>query len=240
MNQENPAAKLYSLIEKAQRLGIENTRTVWANVLEVDRQNTSALLNKYSSLIDLYYSTNKLIQNNDRLNNERNMRYMNLIGYALGALDLQSDNRQFLDTLTSEVMTALYYISENISLAYNLPDSVAKEDEIKEILEDIEALISNITDSELPADVKQILVKNLFMMKESLHSYFITGIEGVRESLERTIGSVVMNNQVIAPEAADENVKGFYKVMLRFNEIVSTINGAKELVAPLSKIFLNE
>ncbi|PAD70378.1 hypothetical protein CHH83_03385 [Bacillus sp. 7586-K] len=55
-----------------------------------------------------------------------------------------------------------------------------------------------------------------------IHSYFITEIVGVRESLERTIGSVGMNNQIIASESTDENVKGFHKIMLKVNEVVST------------------
>lgn len=240
MIQENPATKLYSILEKAKKMGNNDTRTVWANAFDVDRSDTAALFSNYNSLFELYFSTKKLIEENDRLNNTKNIQYLDIIGQALGSFNLTGNTMNFRDRLTPEVLLALHYIAENISLAYNLPNSVASDEELKEILEDVEALISNITDSHLPADVKQILVKNLFMMKESLHSYFITGIEGVRESLERTIGSVVMNNQVIAPEAADENVKGFYKVMLRFNEIVSTINGAKELVAPLSKIFLNE
>jgi hypothetical protein len=240
MIQENPAAKLYSLLENAQRKGNDQCRTVWATVFDIDKSDTSALFSKYHSLLELYFSTKRLIKENDRLNNDRNNKYMNIIGQALGSFSLTNSNSQFSGLLTSEVMTALHYISENISLVYDLPDSVANEDEMKEILVDIETLISNITNSQLPPDVKQILVKNLFMIKESLHSYFITGIEGIRESLERTIGSVIMNNTVIAPEAANENVKGFYQIMIKVNEIVSTINGAKELIAPLAKIFLNE
>ncbi|WP_144634155.1 hypothetical protein [Priestia megaterium] len=240
MIQENPAAKLYSLLENAQRMGNTRCRTVWANTFDIDESDTSALLSKYNSLLELYFSTKKLIKENARLDNDKNNSYINAIGQALGLFSLSGNTGQFSSLLTPEVMLALHYISENISLVYDLPDSVANEDEMKEILADIETLISNITDSQLPPDVKQILVKNLFMIKESLHSYFITGIEGVKESLERTIGSVIMNGPVLAPEAGNENVKSFYKVMIKLNEIISTINGAKELVAPLAKIFLND
>jgi hypothetical protein len=240
MLQENPAAKLHTLLDSAKKKGNQNFRFTWANVFDIEQNDTSALLEKYNSLLNLYFSTKKIITENERLNNEKNIKYINLIGQALGLINFNNNTSQFISILTPEVMTALYYLSENISFIYDLPDSLISDDQLKEILEEVEELIFNITDSNLPPDVKQILVNNLYNIKESLHSYFITGIDGVRESLERSIGSTVMNNQVIAPEVENENVKGFFNVMLKINEIVSTLNGAKELIAPLTKFFLNK
>lgn len=240
MIQENPAAKLYPLLKEAKNMGDADCKNVWSTVFHIDESDISGLLKNYNSMLELYLSTKKLIEEDDRLNNERNLKYIDTIGMALSSFSLNRRNNTFVNLLTPEVMLALEYISENISFAYNLSTSLIDEDKIRSILEEIETLISKITESELPSDVKVLLVKNLFIMKESLHNYFITGIEGVRDSLERTIGSVIINGSVIAPESDNEDVKGFYKIMMKFNEIVSTVNGAKELIAPLAKIFLNE
>jgi hypothetical protein len=238
---ENPAKKLYSILESISKISSNvGFLDAWAHVFNLEKSNTTEILQKYSSLLELYLSTKTVIENHQRLNTEKNLRYINHIGNGLSNINTSSSIAHLSGHLSGEVMTALYYLSENISFIYDVNAEIISNDQIEEIMNELDELITSITSSDLPVDVKKILTKNLNVIRESLQDYYISGINGVRTALEQSLGSLILNNQVIIPEVEDENVKGVFKVMNRLNEFFSTVNGAKELVAPLTKIFLGE
>ncbi|MDP1419247.1 hypothetical protein Q8G35_12580 [Peribacillus simplex] len=241
MRKENPASKLHNLLEIAYKFQTTSTfRTVWSNVYDIEPSDTSAMLLRYNEMLQLFFSTKDYIETTPRLNTERNMVFINKIGHVLAFIDFNSSISQFKQSLDYETLTALYYLAENISLVHDLEDSIISDEQINELIEEVDTLISHITESDLSKGVKEILVKNLHNIRESLHRYFISGIEGVQTALEQSLGSLIMNNQDIRPEVEDENVRGVFKFMGRLNEIISTANGVKDFIAPITKFFINE
>jgi hypothetical protein len=238
---ENPAKKLYSILVTVNKIPPNVPfLDAWATVFEIDTSNTAKILQKYGSLLELYSLTKSVIENHDRLNNDRNNSYINHIGAGLMSIHTTGSISNVINSLNGEVMTALYYLSENISLIYDVNAEIISDNQVTEIIKDVDELIANIFASELPVEVKKLLVKNLNIIRESLQDYFISGIDGVRAALEQSLGSLIMNNQLITPEVENENVKGVFKIMTRLNEFFSTVNGAKELIAPITKFFLGE
>jgi hypothetical protein len=238
--EENPALRLHTLLElayKHQRSA--SFRDVWSKVFNVESSDTSALLLRFNDMLELYFSTRKYIFDTPRLNNDRNVAFIKQIGVSLSYINLNGNISQLKDSLNSETLTALYYLAENISLVHNLDENIFSDGQINELIEEVDALISNICVSDLSEGVKKILLKNLHIIRESLHSYFISGIDGVQTALEQSLGSLIINNQEIRPEVEDENVKNSFKMMSRLNEIISTANGVKEFIAPITKFFID-
>ncbi|MFH0070527.1 hypothetical protein [Peribacillus sp. NPDC056705] len=239
MVKENPASRLYNLLELADKNSPDTTfRVAWAKVFKVEPADTPALLHRYSNMLDLYVLTKNYILETPRLSNDRNLAFINKIGDSINHISLNGNISNFKNNLNSEALTALYYLSDNISLIHNLEDSIVTDDQISELIKEVDTLISHITVSDLTTDIKQILVKNLHIIRESLHCYFILGIEGVQTALEQSLGSLIMHNQDIRPEVEDENVKGVFKFMSRLNEIISIANGVKDLIAPITQFLL--
>ena len=242
MTQENVASKLHKILSQTKKYPeTKQFRDVWSEIFSIPRTDTSEMIKRYASVIDLYKETLKLIEDHPKLNNDTNKKFLEYVGLSLGTLNINTNMGQFHGYLTSEVMTALHFISENISFVYHLEDSLLTEELVNELMSDIKDLIDKITFSDLPIEVKKLLVQNLNVINNSLHSYFITGIDGVTESLGQAIGTLFINRQAITPEIIeDDNVTGVFKFMGRLNEIISTISGAKELAAPIITYFLTK
>jgi hypothetical protein len=125
-------------------------------------------------------------------------------------------------------------------IAYSFTQNdVIDTEQLDQLVNDVDELIYSIGDSELPVDIKVILVKNLNKIRESLQFYRISGIEGVRVALEQSIGSVLMNHSEILKEKEDENVRNVFGLFGKLNDFFSSINGAKDLLGPVIKIFLD-
>ena len=137
-------------------------------------------------------------------------------------------------------MTALSYLSDSIAFVYEINGNNINNEEINSLVEEVDNLINSITESNLPEDVKTLLFKNLTKIRNSLFYYKISGIEGVRTSLEQTIGSLLIENQTISPVVENENVKGLFSFIDKLNNLFSTLNSAKDFIAPIAKLFLTK
>jgi hypothetical protein len=133
MSKENPASRLHELLESANKYHPGTPfRNVWSKVFDVEPTDTSSLLLRYNKLLELYFSTKEYILSNPRLNNDRNIGFIDKIGQAVAFIDINGTNVNFRNTLDSETLTALHYLAENISLVYDLEASVISPDQISE------------------------------------------------------------------------------------------------------------
>lgn len=242
LQNENPAMKLHSLLEKAydQSKGVMGTpfKNVWCNVFEIDNSNTSALLASLNSMFDLFFKTKTYIESNNRLNTERNKRFLNNIEAAIGFINFEGSMDTFNRHINNEILTALYYIGESISFVYDLQDNQLDNEQISELIKEIDILKDNISQSPLADDVILLLVKNLNLIRDSLFSYKISGIEGVRTALEQTVGSLFLNNKIVQPEAENEHVRDVFNIIDKVNNLLNTGTALKELLAPFTHFFL--
>lgn len=239
---ENPAFKLHNLLERAYNTssssGSSEFRSTWATVFEIDPNDNSALLNSINSLLNLFLTTQEYIKQNDRLNNERNLKFIDKIGSALSSLNIDGNMSTFMTNMNRETLTALSFMADHMNFVYDLHESIISAEEISNLVSEIDSLVENITQSNLPEDVKSLLFKNLHAIRSSLISYKISGIDGMKTALEQTIGSLFMNNEVITPIAQDDNVKGIFNIIDKVNSILSTGVAAKDLIGPIFSFLL--
>jgi hypothetical protein len=238
---ENPAHKLHNLLEKAYKMSSESLtdfsspsyRDTWAKVFNIEKSDTSALLTSIHYLLDLFLKTKNIIQSNECLNTEKNNKFLTYIENALLEINLNGTMKHFRDNINNEILTALYYMAENISFVYNINEKEIDEKEINSLLQEIDELTSNLIASSLPEDVKAILLKNLNLIRKSLMSYKTLGIEGIRKSLEQTIGSIILNGNIIKEEQENENVEHMFKIISRISSLITVGRAVKEYLPPV-------
>ncbi|MCU4979624.1 hypothetical protein OB987_18525 [Bacillus cereus] len=125
-----------------------------------------------------------------------------------------------------------------MNFVYSLNESTINSEEINSLIKDVDTLLENIINSDLPEDVAALLIKNLNSIRESLISYKVSGIEGMKTALEQTIGSLFINNEIITPVAQDENIKGVFNIIDKMNTVLSTGVAVKDLVGPIMGLLL--
>lgn len=240
---ENPAHKLHSLLDQAYNICANSNstpsfRSTWSQVFEIDPNDTSALMASMNSTLNLFLVTKDYIQQNKRLNNERNINFLNTIEIALSTINFEGSMDKFQKNINNETLTALFYIGESMSLIYDLNETQINGEEISDLINEIDKLVESITSSTLPEDVKSLLFKNLDSIRSSLISYKISGADGMKTALEQTIGSLFINNELITPVAQDENVKGIFNIIDKMNTVLSTGVAVKDLVGPIIGLLL--
>ena len=237
---ENPALKLHVLLNEAYRLSRPNPlgspngfKDTWSRVFDINKDDTSTLLNSVASLVNLWVSTKEYIKNNEMLNDETNIKFIDKVGAALTQIDFQGDMSHFIKHIDKETLTALGYIAKQINFVYKFNQQTINIDEINNLINEIDSLIDSIRHSSLPEDIQSMLLKNLNLIRYSLSNYKISGVDGVRTALEQTIGSLYLSGIVKSPLAEKEEVKGTFSFLSTLCTILSTGAAFKELIEPI-------
>ncbi|MDC7762459.1 hypothetical protein POL82_03130 [Priestia aryabhattai] len=244
MNYHNPATSLHELLEKASEKAssLTNFRETWSEVFELEPDDNCNLIKKYSILIDLYEKTRFYVEasNNTSLKNDKNLMFLDQIDKGLNHVNFNGNMSHFNTHITSETLLALGYIAQFISIIYEVDDSKLTKEDINSLLSEIELLNNNLQDSSLPTDIINIICKNLDLIRASLVQYRYYGIEGLRDALEKSIGSFVMHEEQIIAEGENETVKGVFNLIIKLKTLFETANVGKELIAPVLKHFLKQ
>lgn len=234
---DNPASRLYSIIEKAYNtlptFGEKSYKALWAEVFNIDEKDLISLMNNIIGMINLYSETLKLIEQNERLNSEKNLVFMKQIEKAILTVDMEGSTHNFSNNINRETVTALYYIAENLSFVYDLNEVKVDNEKVDEILDEINDLIQSMAESLLPKDVQDILIKNLILIKEALYRYRFLGEAELRKALEQTIGSIAINKSII-DENQDNNIyPRFGDVIGKTSSLITIGTAIKDYLLPL-------
>ncbi|MGE7429068.1 hypothetical protein ACQKLM_13270 [Bacillus thuringiensis] len=244
---ENPASKLHTLLselyEACMTIDIfsdpyPSYKKIWAKVFGIDPNNKTDLLSSITSTFQLFSETKEVMLNHELLNNERNLIFLSNIESALSSMNFDDDMRHFKEHMNQETLTALSFISDHMNFIYKYQENEISVEEINDLINDVDTLVQNITSSSLPQDVKTILFKDLDAIRHSLITYKISGTEGMKDALGKTIGSMFVNNEIITPVAQDENVKGVFNIIDKMNTVLSTGVAIKDLLGPIMGLLL--
>ncbi|WP_342550943.1 hypothetical protein MKX57_09310 [Lysinibacillus sp. FSL M8-0216] len=236
---ENPALKLHSLLEQAFDISKDYSsfNYIWSIVFDIDENDTPALMITYSSMLNLLLDTKSYISQDNKLNTERNIKFITNIENALGSIDFGGQMSSFRSHLSAETLTAFYYIAESINYRNEFNDKPIDEPAINEIIKDVDNLIEGVLVSPLPEEVKKLLLKNLTLIKASLQNYKISGYEGIQDAFDQTIGAVFRNNEILINNK-DENIKGLFNIIDKLNSLLSTGVAFKDLLGPIFGLLL--
>ncbi|MFB6589297.1 hypothetical protein ACFCVQ_27525 [Bacillus thuringiensis] len=240
---ENPAFKLHSILDQVYKEcnsynSPPNFEKTWGKILEVNSEDISNILTSLNSLFNLFNDTKQFIMNHEKLNIDENLVYLDKIQRAIFSLDFDGNMSGFMKNMDKETLMALFFIGKQVDLVYALNESNINREEISNLIQDVDILIENITNSALPKEVISLLIKNLDLIRSSLTSYKISGTDGMKNALEQTIGSLFVNNEIITPVAQDKNVKGVFNIIDKMNTVLSTRVAIKDLIATIMGLLL--
>ncbi|MCY1305134.1 hypothetical protein D9M70_549190 [compost metagenome] len=120
--------------------------------------------------------------------------------------------------------------------------AVIKSEEISQFLSDLQALLARVLDSDLPKDLKHLFARNLEQLRHALIAFRISGVEGLVDELDRSIGSVLRHQSDIKQQAGDEGkelFQTFFQLMERMNQAVTFAQNAQAIAAPTMTALLS-
>ena len=229
IDQSNPAGRLYRILSNAK--GQQDTKTVkevWALAIGIEEDNvqiTKGVVELYS----LSQEIQSLIEMNERLNHQLYLSSFNQIDQSFFPLNLNSNWKSVKQYLTDEALTRLQFCAEELSKFYS--EESLSEDDLKDIITKTESLFEALQKSTLPDTLRLSLLEEVARVRNAINMYTIRGAKGLKEALQATIGSVVVNQDELKKNS-DNNAEG----LKRIGEVIDKLDAFASRALKLKKM----
>lgn len=190
MSLDNPAGRLYALLEEADvpPKGNDSTpvRHRWADVLGIHRNDLPTLLARLSEVMALPSQVRAAIESVPEEDKERFLEPIPKIEQAFAKLNLAQQWKQFAEPITQNVMTGLSFC--DWLLSKSSPEPVIGDEQRERIHEEIRDLRDDVRANEEDDDLRRFLLRHLNAMDEALHEYKLSGAPPVEEAIHAAVG----------------------------------------------------
>lgn len=233
---ENPALKLHTILEGILSFeGNHDIKDALSSTFKIPINGTNELINHLYYTQKLLDETILLVEQYERLNNAKNQKALHNIQQAFSSLDFNYTVYHFKISISEATLVALSYIADSIDDHFNFSNLNIDSNTVSELQNEIEELIKNISESNLPAEAKALLINNLSSIKLSLYQYTLFGEQELQKALEKTIGSIFVNNSTLTEISDDQNVSRFFGIIDKLNSVLELGNSVTDTVLPFVK-----
>ena len=236
VSEDNPAGRLWHVLKRLLKVSSSTSAFVaWARALAPETPDNKQALYVLGHIAALIRDAEVAVAEATR-NSVLHMRPFEIIrsvaeGSFTTAIEIQAR------TLSRDVMTQLAMGAELVSKAR--PDALS-DDALEQLGDEINALIERIVKGSLDEEVKTLLVKQLETIHTAVVHYRISGIEGMREALERSIGAIILEYDSYKGAEGAEEIGQFETILQKVGKIVNIGTKVKKLAGPIARWFLPE
>lgn len=228
--QNNPAGRLYDLLEAARQYpSEEKTKTVWANVLGVPENDTATLLKMIADVIDLVRKAKSSIVRLTDIDHKLYLKPFENIESLLCHLNFESHWENWRNHLDDFTLYGLQFGADRLARASEV--TPIKDDQLDALRTELDNLIDHVLESHLPPDLKKLFLRNLEALRQAWCTYRIRGIEGLELELERSCGTILLHKDLIRSSPANSAERraweGFLKLVDRLNKQVTLAKNVK-------------
>jgi hypothetical protein len=243
--QNNPALRLLDILQRA-RTQQSQFLIGWANVFELQARSDTISpeieIAAAQHLVQLWKLVDE-IEEKVRASGEEDLEdYLEPFSRIRdGIRFMRSTGGRLSETLnhiTPSDLTVLRFCAKLIARDYPEPDI---KQELDELLDDVNSLYKDIEESDLPAELKTLLLDLLHTLRTAIHEYKVRGIERIREAIATMLGTLIIHKSEVQ-QASKTSVGA--SVLRVFWKAVSLVHYAPEVtkiietVAPVAKLLL--
>ena len=239
--QANPIRKLNAIIDRVVQFGIsrppsgENMANVWGRAHGVGAQNIFESVNEAWQLAD---ASERFMRQNNVKDTEIHLQNITVIKKALFALHA-TNWEQFRQQFNDERLMLLRLMDSEFSEHWD--ETPLTDEDLESLQSDVEDLIHDVVESELSADVKNIVFDGLEAVRCAISEYRVRGMEGIRQALDKNIASLIRyRDEFDKMKRGDHN--GIWirwsSVVGRMDGLVSTGLKLKQLAQPAIKMLM--
>jgi hypothetical protein len=224
-----PAGRLYDILQEGRtKPGDYPSRRVWASIFGVPEIDTGTILRMLAELIQLTYETKVEIEKLEDVDHQLYLRPFQRIESLFSQINLDAPWKHWKDQIDEPTIYGLQFCSDKLSRATNY--TKIDNDEIEKIKNSLSELTDQVLETQLDSFLKQLLVRNLESLRQSLIAYRIKGIDGIQQEIELNLGSMVLHRDEIRQKYEHSKSGNLWKKYLSFLDgLNKTIAAAKNL-----------
>jgi hypothetical protein len=234
---DNPASRLIAIVEKAHAILRENgnipARAGWAYVFEIPTNGKTVgdkdqfeLISRLLQYIKLIDDVEAALRSIEGINLER---FLSPFPALRSIVDLTALDQPFLPNRVDVTHMVILGFCEDKIAEYHLEPKI-EEEQIKALLDDVNALYDDVLTSSLHEKLKKLVLEQLEHIRRAIHEYRIRGAERLREELVTLVGSYVLNKDLIEQEGDKKEVRGFQHILNSFAATVAFASHTTRLI----------
>lgn len=232
MKLDNPAARLLSILERGNQLpDTKNCREAWSELLDVKKGDNAVLMGRIGRVMALSTDIIEKLENIGDIQVDRYMHWVKPVENAFIKNNLNGQWKDFKGQINSHVINYLSMTSDLIS--HKSPEPIISESHLSSILDTAKSLIKDVRKSNLPADIKEFMIKHLYKVCLAVEEYIIRGSESVSTVIESAFGYGVLHGNSVELAKTNEVAKRFWQSMANIALIVSISTGVQQLAPPI-------
>ena len=232
----NPAARLLNILEEGkQKNASQKCRTVWCQLLGIDVTDKITFLGKLGKVLALSAEVVDELKKIDGINVERYMNWCQPVEKAFSDSTFDSQWITFSQHLNEHVFNYLTMTSDFLSL--RSPQPILPKSDVEKIAEDAKELILEITEANLPDNIKSYMLSQLKKVLVAADDYKITGSKEVVQIVEETFGHAILKNDLVKPVETNPVAKKFWTFMANAAVVTTIATGVLQLAPAVEKLF---
>jgi hypothetical protein len=130
-----------------------------------------------------------------------------------------------LNNVDSHIIRDLENCADSLSELVEL--KAIEEEELKKLIDEIDALYQTINTSDISKDLKFLLLKKLSSLREVIENYQFQGSDGIKREVENFMGSTFLNKDKVTNKQEADLVKETFNL---FCKVLSAASAVKNLL----------
>lgn len=228
----NPAGRLYAILDEVRaKPRKKSIRNVWAETFGLEPSATADILFLIGKMIELARDAKQSINGLDNIDHEIYIKPFHNIEKAFSFANIEDHWDNISRHLDEATMVGLSFCADVLSRTSG--EQIIDQETLNDLMEQVENLTHEIMDSEIPPDLKAVLIDNLEEIRRAILEYRIRGVDGLKRALEGSLGAVIRHRPQIVKQKGKKPVARFLEILSKLDQVVAFSLRMKQLFGPV-------
>ena len=230
VHRNNPAGRLYYLLENAKRVTSGDMLDGWRVTLDIRGASEPVVLSHIAEVFDLLHQAEMALSEALGDNSTRLITPIKRIKEYLIGAGLSQSWAGLTNLISDEVLMTVALAAEKLAHAGRTEIEIESE-ELDAIQSDLEELLRTVRTSEIDPEFKEFLIDELEIIRQALVSYRIGGPTTLTRAFDLVAGGRLRTNAKFTDGSYPEVTERFDNLLVRLAKIVSACSKVKMLTS---------
>jgi len=236
METKTSAGRLLNIIQEAKSIPV-HTKCIdaWAKILNTNKNDMPLLFKRLGSVMALPSQIQKVVLSTEGISNTKPyLNWLTPINNAFIHQNLSANWDTFAKYIDDHTINYLTMTTDMLSL--QSPEATINDNELKKLKKDFLDIEKEINELDLDMELKNFMLKRIKDIINAIDEYKFNGIEPLMDSLNITIGQIILNND-LAVKSKDNNLaKKFWNLIVNTSVIVTLATGIPQIESNLQNL----
>lgn len=231
----NAGKRLYAIlraIKDAKPQG--NVGTLLSSVLDIPSDDVAGIYRHYASLLTLVDDVENRLKALDDPNREHYLKCFTAFKNATHGAALQSAPTQIQNQISESDLSLLNLAGQRLDQVQT--ELLLSKSEVASLQSDAAALFQKISASDLPAELKIVILDLLESVRRTLSEYQIRGAEGLKRVLAESMGRLMLDKDLVAQSNKHTDFRSFLDLLSKLNALFTAATNSHKIGAMLGDV----